>query len=269
MNDTDENTSQTLTVHMEGIDSVGGDLRLNVFIDKLDAFRAALQETDRLIRDERKSMDFLVSNLSHNSPAAVTVAGYGAADQQVNDVFDYLSNLVSSLTSQTATHYSSPTLLEKILDLCNGYGDRFSRMWFSRSGKTVAVIDTRTRNSILAILGRVSYASGSVKGKVERYNSHGEKKYFYLYPLIGERVKCFFDEDHRQDAASAVEKDVTVYGRLCYRDGEFFPYQMYVETIEVNSSLQASLADLIGSAPNATGEQSSTDFIRDLRDGWN
>lgn len=269
MNDANENSSQKLTLHMEGGESTGGDLRLNVFIDKLAAFRTALYETDRLLRNERKSMDFLVSNLTHNSPAAVTISGCGAANSQIDEVFDYLSNLVSSLTAQADARYSSPTLLEKILDLCNGYGDRFSRMWFSRAGETVAVVDRRTRDSILAILGRVTYASGSVKGTVERYNSHGGKKYFYLYPLIGERVKCLFDDEHRQDAAAAVDKNVMVSGRLYYRDGEFFPYQLYVETIEVNAQTGASLTGLIGSAPTATGEQSSTDFIRDIRDGWN
>lgn len=270
MNDSTRLRAQELTLHMEGAEADGGDLQLSVFVQKLDSLRAALQESDRLVRGDAKGMDFIVSDLSHNSPAAVTVTGGCQVDgPQVGEVFDYLSGLISGLNAHEDRNRTSVFLLEKILELCNGYGDKISRMWLSRSGETVASIDAGTKESVLAILGRTIHATGSVKGTVEKYSSHGKEMYFYLYPLVGERVKCFFDEDQRNDAAQAVEKNVTVSGRLSYYEGQYFPYQMHVDAINISSDeANVSLASLIGAAPNATGEQSSTEFIRGNRDEW-
>ena len=256
---------------MDGVEGDGGDLQLSVFVQKLDSFRAALQESDRLIRGDAKAMEFIVSDLTHNSPAALTVAGTTRSDgPQVSEVFNFLSGLLSELSAKAERVRTSVFLLEKLLALCNGYGTKFSRMWLSRGGLTVASINADTEEIILNILGRTIYATGSVKGKVERYNSHGDKMHFYLYPLVGERVKCFFDEELRNDAALAVEKCVTVSGRLSYYEGQYFPYQMHVESIDIGSPDEGktSLASMIGSAPHATGEQSSTDFIRGIRDEW-
>lgn len=49
---------------------------------------------------------------------------------------------------------------------------------------------------------------GEVKGVMEGYNSHSERKYFYVYPLFGGKIKCNFNESKRHEAACAVDKNI-------------------------------------------------------------
>lgn len=264
----------TLTFHMEGLARDGGDLKLGLFIDKLASLKAALQETDRLLSGTGKqTVEFLVSDLKHNSPAAVTLKALATSDSDPNAnqdrLFPYFADLLVQVTSGTQTQPIRPALLEKLDALCNGIGSRFSRMWLSQGDAMAASFDERTKENIRAMLSKTSAAFGSVKGKVERFNSHGEQKSFHVYPMLGNMVKCLFDEDLLADASAAVEKSVTVFGRLKYREGQLFPYEMQVTEILLHGddSGLASLSGLVGLAKDAS-EQSATDFIRESRDGW-
>lgn len=274
MNPGKDQSQATLTLHMEGLAGDGGDLKFGVFIDKLDSLKSALHEIDRSLNGiDKRTVDFFVSDLTHCSPAAVTVKATpidGGIGHQLA-IFNYFSTVVSGLTTNSlepvnANYY----LLEKVAELCSGYGDRFSRMWLSQNQNTVAVFDERTRANVLSILGKTIYSLGAVKGKLERYNSHGDVKYFYLYPMLGDKVKCVFDEDLLADAATAVEKNVTVTGRLKYHERQFFPYEVIVEKITINpdDGDLPTMSSMLGAAPQATGDQASEDFIKDHRDGW-
>lgn len=271
MKSTSASNQPTLTLHMEGLAEDSGDLKLGVFIDKLKLLKSALREADRILHGaDVQSIDLLVADLTHNSPAAVTLrAAPVVPAKSVNEVFQYFARTVGDLSSRgRGLGNTSVYLLEKILELCNGYGDNFSRMWLSDGTNTLAGFDSITRESVVAALGRTIYSIGSVKGSVERYNGHGDRKYFYVYPLLGGRVKCLFDDELRRDAAAAVEHTVVVHGRLFYHEGQFFPYQIQVDNIEVTGEASAKLASLIGSVPDATGDQSSVDFIKDNRNEW-
>lgn len=261
----------TLTLHMEGLVEDSGDLELGVFVEKLKTLKSALREADRILHGaDTDGIGLLVANLTHNSPAAVTLRPASAlSGTSSSDVFEYFARTVSDLSARGGSvGNASVYLLEKILELCNGYGSRFSRMWLSNGRRDLAGFDATTRESVLAALGRTVYALGSVKGRVERYNGHGDKKYLYVYPLLGGRVKCLFDDELRLKAAAAVERTVIVHGRLFYHEGEFFPYQVQVETIDIPEEANTTLESFIGSAPDATGDKSSVDFIKEGRNEW-
>lgn len=267
----DDDRLPTLTFHMEGLAEDSGDLELGVFVDKLKILKSALREVDRILHGaEAKVNGLMVSNLSHNSPAAVTLrSSLAIPGATTNDIFSYFSRTVSELSVRGGNvGNASVFLLEKVLELCNGHGSRFSRMWMSIGTKKVTAFDETTRESVLAALGRTVYAIGSVKGRVEAYNGHGDKKYLYVYPLLGGRVKCLFDDEIRLKAASAVERTVIVHGRLFYHEGEYFPYQVQVDTIDIPEESKATLESFIGAAPAATGDKSSVDFIKENRNEW-
>ena len=259
---------------MEGMERDDGDLKIGVFVDKLDALKAALQETDRLVNcAEKLTTEYLVSDLSHSSPAAVTLKASPLNSGYVNqsEIFDYFSELVRQVTSGvTNDNVRSYFLLEKINDLCAGFGDKVQRMWLSDGKKTLATFNETTKQNVLILLGHTMHTYGSVTGKVERYNSHGDSKYFYIYPMLGGRVKCIFGEEFQNQASDAVEKMVTVTGKLSYRVNDFFPFEVIVADIESNHTnpQSSSLSSLVGSAPDATGDQSSVDFVNERRDGW-
>lgn len=264
-----------LTIHIEGIQSDGGDIRLSVFVRKLDEFRSALQETDKYLYGINKNtVEFLVSDLTHKSPAAVSIhmLPNGEVMAHQDQIFKYISSLIAEITSgkyrpATASYY----LLNKLNELTSGVGEKFSAMWLSYKNEVSAVISKETQENLRDLLSKQYTALGSVKGRVEVYHGHGKENFFYVYPMIGERVKCFFGATLRELASKAVEQNVTVSGELKYLEGEFFPSELYAHTIEIHDpddKLQ-TLSGLIGIAEKSEMSQTSAELVKSLRNGWN
>jgi hypothetical protein len=267
---------EALTLHLDGVPSDGGDVRLAVFADKMRELRAALNETDRFLSgSDKATVELLVADLSHSSPSAVTIRSQGiegVGTPYEHQLFEYFSDLVAQISSSAFRAATvSHVVLEKVGDLISGFGEKFSGMWLSRSGVTTAVISRETVDHIKDLLARQYTARGSVKGRVEKYNSHSDQKSFTIYPAIGGRVRCVFGEQMRKDASDAVEKSVIVHGLLKYQEGNFFPFEASVESIEIlpSDSDLPRLSEMRGTAPNATGELNSADFVKNIRNEWN
>ncbi|MEE9163002.1 MAG: hypothetical protein V3U35_08565, partial [Candidatus Neomarinimicrobiota bacterium] len=69
-------------------------------------------------------------------------------------------------------------------------------------------------------------------------------------------------------AINNVNRYLKVTGRVKYHQKSIYPYAVNVDKIEVFPHEEAlpTLYDLRGIAPNATGDLSSEEFIRKLRD---
>ena len=264
-----------LTLHIDGIASNGGDVDLSVFVNKLDSLRLALQETDKhLLGRNKSSVDFFVTDLNHSSPSAITL-GIKPSDnifEHQSNIFNYFSNLVADITSgkykPASANYQT---LKKLTELAYGIGDKFSSMWFTRNQETVAVVNVETLSALNDLLSKQYKSYGSVKGKVLGYNSASKDKCFYIYPLLGGRVKCIFEEEMRQQASKIVEGSVTVSGTISYLEGDFFPSEIKVHSIErhdIDSNL-TSLSSLFGVEEKATSSLTSVDFVKEVRNGWN
>lgn len=274
MQQTDLPATDALTLHMEGLEEDDGDMRISVFLDKIDALRMALQELDKQLGGiDQPTLDYVVSDLSHSSPAAITLspsAAAGLAAHQQNVFSTFCTILEAARTGVLRDLRVGHEILTKILKLAEGSGNRFKTMWISRQGKVVTAITEETAAAVQELLAKEIHALGSVKGRVERYNSHNKEMHFYLYPALGDRVRCVFREEMRENASTAVEQTVVVNGMLSYWEGSFYPHQVAVAEIEIlakNDEL-ATLSSLGGAAPDATGNQSAVDFLRSHRDGW-
>ena len=262
---------EVLTIHLEGMPAAGGDMQLSSFVDKLDIFRTLIQESDKTVKgSDEKPLDFLVVNLSHNSPAAISVSSIDKQNRAAQ-AFDFLLSTLSEINADSyePDRFSYP-LLEKLEKLTIGFKERFSSLWFSRNGAPVAAITEETRQKVKNLLLKNILSTGAVKGRIERYDGHAEEKYFYVYPTLGGKVKCIFPEELKDQASAAVEHNVTVAGLLKFREGDFFPYEMNVSSIEMhpNDSDLPTLTGLLGAAPSATDKKLSTEFIRENRDDW-
>ncbi len=265
---------ETLTINIDGTPSDGGDVRLSVFASKLDNVRSALQETDKYLYGiNQKTVEFLVSDLTHSSPSAVSIKMQpsGGVLSHQDQIFKYFSSLIADITSGTYREASaSYYLLTRLNELASGVGDKFSKMWLSYKGEVSAVISIETLENLQILLKKQYISVGSIKGRMEIYNGHGKEKFFYVYPLIGEQVKCIFDESKREQASKAVEKNVVVHGALKYLEGEFFPSEVQVHSIEINDpdDQLESLEGLIGIIKPSENEQTSIDTVKIMRDGW-
>jgi len=269
-----ETNHETLTLHLDGVKSDGGDVRLAVFAEKLSTLRVALQETDKFLYGiDTPTIDFLVTNLSHKSPAAVSIAAQpnGIIAEHQGRVFSHFSELLAKITSGAYVVASANhQLLTSLKDLISGYGKKYQQMWLSFKGETVAAVSDETLENLKQLLAKRYTSIGSIKGTIKKYNSQADKKTFHLSLFIGGQVKCFFEEDLLAKASAAVEKNVTIHGLLKYQEGDFFPYEVSVRDIEImepDASYQ-TLSGLIGTAKGITGGQSSEEFIKNIRNDW-
>jgi hypothetical protein len=270
----DSKPTDVFTLHIDGVPENGKDLRFSVFIQKAEAFRVSLREADRtLSRRQEGTVEFFVVGLRKDNPSSISLSERPLFifDERGESAFDFFADVVRRITSGDRLPTSVGfTFLQYVAKLVEGLNTKYSRIWFTKNDKEVAAVTLETVKAIDALLGNTITSYGSISGRVEKYNSHGEEKNFYIYPSLGGKVKCIFTDEFLSKASAAVEKFVTVHGTLKTRVGEYHPYELLVSEIEAPVAPEdvPKLSDLYGVAPDATGNESSADFIRSKRDDW-
>lgn len=266
---------RVLRLHMEGVDELGGDVRLGAFIDKLAAFKAALAETENLVsREGSPSVDFVVSELSHSSPAMVGVLPISLADhgQQAKRVADSFVTFLGEVRNRTARVDSDRArLVGHLRKLVAGVGERFERLWIDGPGIAPIPLDDVVAKALDDALPDVRREFGTVKGVVKRYSGVGKQPYFKVVPPVGGvEIKCIFPPDLLGLAAASVERNATVEGELKSYEDDLWPHEVRVRHIEIHpfDSNLPTLSELAGSAPDSTGELSAAQFVRELRNEW-
>lgn len=266
---------RVLRLHMEGVEELGGDVRLGAFIEKLAAFKAALAETGSIVsRDGSPAVDFVVSELSHNSPAMVGVLPISLADkgQHAGRVAESFVTFLSQVRNRTARVDSDRArLVGHLRKLVAGVGERFERLWIDGPGFDPILLDDVIAKALDDALPDVRREFGAIKGVVKRYSGVGKQPYFKIVPPVGGvEIKCVFPLELLNQAAASVEHNATVEGELKSYEDDLWPHEVRVRHIEIHplDSELPSLSELAGSAPGATGELSAAEFVRELRNEW-
>lgn len=266
---------RVLRLHMEGVDELGGDVRLGAFIDKLAAFKAALAETENLVsREGSPAVDFVVSELSHSSPAMVGVLPISLADhgQHANRVADSFVTFLGQVRNRTARVDSDRArLVSHLRKLVAGVGERFERLWIDGPGFAPILLDDVVAKALDEALPDVRREFGAIKGVVKRYSGVGKQPYFKIVPPVGGvEIKCIFPLELLTQAAASVEHNATVEGELKSYEDDLWPHEVRVRHIEIHplDSDLPTLSELAGSAPDSTGELSAAEFVRELRNEW-
>ena len=262
-----------MRLHIEGVDELGNDVRLGHFLEKLAALKAALAETGRLAAPRDAKVDFLVSNLTHSSPAMIELSAIDLEETQaaslvVDKFLTYVRQAVDRTLEADSRH---ARLVKELRTLAAGRGERFKRLWLDGPAIAPIVFDDAVAKALDDALPDVVRQLGSVKGTIKRYSGVGKKPYFKLVPPTGEvEIRCVFPVEMMERAASAVEHNATVDGELKSYEGDFWPHEITVRSIEIHPADEElpTLTSLAGSAPGATGEQSTMDFVRGLRGEW-
>ena len=113
---------------------------------------------------------------------------------------------------------------------------------------------------------KVGKATNSVSGRIEALNIHNQRT-FFVYPVIGPRVKCEFPKPLLDNVRDAIGRHVTVHGTSDADTFALFPKKIAVSKIDVHpKSDQTKLGDFLGSIPDLTGGEDSVALVRALRD---
>ncbi len=69
---------------------------------------------------------------------------------------------------------------------------------------------------------------------LEYMNVHEGTNTLRIYPIIGPSyVTCYFKEAIKDEVAIGMSKYVEVTGKLSYKEGSEFPYQIEVDNLEI------------------------------------
>lgn len=264
-----------ITIQMEGIEADGGDVRLGDFIEELSAIKNALRHTERIVvKSDTHAVNYRVVDLSHSSPAKVTVA-ITSRDPVYRDTPRKISRrFTSSLRLVCSSHRYGERLDMKTLEAFQGITaptkKHVSKVTVTGERNKSIQIDKEFDRNLQRLFERDESERDEIIGRVERVDIHN-KNQFDIYPAIGAtRIRCSAPSRLHADIINAVGKLVSVDGWALYRKDTSFPYAMKVEKIEVYEDDEdlPKMSDLHGIAPDATGDKSPEDFIRELRDAY-
>lgn len=110
-------------------------------------------------------------------------------------------------------------------------------------------------------------SQGSTQGRLEGVSIHSRAVFTLYPPIAGEKIECAFDPQDLDRVKQAIGRNVTVYGKLHFGRKQVFPTRVEVSEFEVESD-DALLPDLLDSKGLMSGEESSVDTIRGLRNEW-
>lgn len=264
-----------LVLKLEGVSEFEGDMKLGSFIEKLNALKSGLAETDNIMTgSDKQSVDYVVSDLSHNSPATIGISPFRLFEDAPDPraLITYFVDAFGMIREKKQRPIgATDRLLKAMRKLADGAGETYERMILSISGGRSVALDRESAAALDSLLPEKRHSYGTVKGVVKRYHGDGTRPYFSVFlPVNGHQVKCVFPQNLFEKAAGAVERNASIDGELTYYEGEAEPIEIKVHNIRVHKkdAELPTLSSLTGVAPNATGDMSAAEFIRSLRNGW-
>jgi hypothetical protein len=266
-----------ITVTLEGDARDSGHVRLNDFIRQLEAVKTALRQTERVFgHSENNSLYYRIVDLSHSSPATVVLEAVETridkqkpeetADAVVTDFFRALDQITKNGEFPEGFDYPAAEAYREIGGALRGH---VSKIVVANTHKSVA-IDRRYEEKITKAIGPDERVEGSIAGTLDTIKLHNTTA-FEIFPTIGpKKVSCVFPANLKERVKAGIERYVRVYGQLRYKHWDKFPYAIDASDLEIYppESELPSLLEIKGMAPDLTGELSTEEFLRKVRNAW-
>ncbi|MCY4262539.1 MAG: hypothetical protein OXC97_04395 [Candidatus Dadabacteria bacterium] len=259
-----------ITITIESAKSDREHVSLDDFSFQLEALRKVLYSTESSLSGENAEIDWQIVDLTHPSPAEVVLRPVGTRITTDTDIISETVNKVVRCFKALSEDISLPVeMSQQMLGHYKTFSDRVRKGVLRVSIKSETDIVKINKTVIDAVVPSESESIGTVEGRLEFLNIHADRNVFRIYSAIPpEQVNCFFSPDKIKEAREAVGRKIRVLGKLTYPKGENFPRSIKVASIELlpEDDDLPSLGDLRGIAPDITGDLSSEEFVRNLRD---
>ena len=261
-----------ITLVIEGLPEDDGRLRLQAFLKQLQHFSAAVNRLDGDANQGKTASYYRIAALSYSSPARVTLEAQPLPGQPrtARKVVESLKQVAEAFDTDGDLYELDADLLGDIRNLARPVGTQVKNATLLFDNGRIDLTPQIASRAELALASEEE-CEGSVEGMLEQINLHLGANTFHIYPEVGPRkVTCRFPSALYDEAVSAVGRRVEVSGTLHYRHRASFPHQIVVSQIEAFPPEEdlPDWEDLRGRAPDATGDLSSEEFVRELRDGW-
>lgn len=260
-----------LTLKIEGLASEERYIRVSDFIQEVGVFIGTIRRID-LINSSTKQPTFYyrIVDLNYSSPATVIMEALPIdpnIDMRENTI-KYFFSILGDIAQGKSDIRIDYVLLENIKRLVTPIGQKIGNTTIITSKNTI-ILTKEFNTKVDLIMAPEDLFIGAIRGMLEYINIHGDKNVFRIYPDIGpSRVTCNFPQEFKEEAIRSIGKFVEVFGTLKYKAVADYPHEIDVQAIEAfpPEDELPSLDDLLGIAPNATGNLSSEEFVRQLRD---
>lgn len=265
----------SVTLTLEGPVKRGGHLLVSDVVGELSSLIGTLKDIDRLTNPTGGiSIFYEIVALKHSSPAQIVIQAqplnpeYDVREKILNKFFMILKGVQESAE---AIDYLGEEIIEGIGRMVSPVGKTLRSASIVTDGEQ---LDLRPQIllRIKQLLGPEETFPGFIRGMMEAINLHKGANVFRIYPDLGpQKVTCHFPSELETEAIKSIGHFVEVSGVLKYRKFARYPYEITVDRIEIFPDEESlpSLRDLHGKAPDATGEASSEEFVRRLRDATN
>jgi hypothetical protein len=261
----------SVSLKISGLEMDGGAVRLSVFKEKIDQLVKILNDAERQAAKVKQAhSNFKITELRESSAfmgilpfAENEYYGSLEAVELVNEIVAGISSEADSLAPV------SSGLIKKIQEMCGGHGQRFSEQVVDIAG-TPYYFDENLAAKAQKYLDKTYYARGEIKGVLNRVNLH-DKSAFYLYTDHGEgSIACNFSSELLPQVKHALGGAVIAQGLLKFIGSDADPVSATIDAIDIapDNYVPPTLEELLGIAPNISGEMEITQYIGNLRDEW-
>lgn len=248
-----------------------GQIRLLDLVLELTAIQDTLKHLDHLVsRSQKTSMYVIIKKLSYASPLRFEfdIKPIKASQNYTVTMVDkFFTGLDRISTGRDPKNFDRATI-ESFQEIGSGFKKNIRRIAFYNTKMAVTLTDNLDE-CVKKVLGKNEFVQGFVSGILEAINIHGKRNRFNIYPIAGaEKIECRFPKGLFEKAISGLGHKVNVCGRIMYRGREKFPHSIDADDMEIfpNDDELPSFMDLEGIAPNATGDLTSEEFVRKIRD---
>ena len=269
-----------LTIDIEPVKAGEKHVSLGDFVFQLDAFKKILSSTESMVSGKSALIKWKVADLTHSSPAHVALQPGHDQPEHTEIIDKTVESVLHNL--KTLPGENPPPMTSEALKAYQIFGEKVEKGILKvkvgnnrdentadEDYATVVEVSTGINRAIETLLSPEVKAIGVVEGCLEYVDIHGSHHLFRIYPAIGpDKIICSFPPDKIEEARQALNRKTRVWGELSYPAGSNFPKSVKVETIELlpEDDELPSLKDLRGIAPDITGDLSSEEFVRILRD---
>lgn len=267
-------TSHRIKLVVEGLDRDDGHVRLEVFVSELQKLQAALGRADAHVSNGKRCSYFAVVGLSHNSPATVELEARVAPNAEQDcrtSAMALLGQAIEAVQRGDFSEDSDFDLLNDIKELAAPVGSTLKTAQILIADKHYPLTE-KLADTVATLQADQEECVTTVEGMLELVNVHDGANVFTIYPSVGPtRIKCRLPESLAEKGIGAIRRRVAVSGVAKFRKFNPFPHEIVADGLEVYDvdSQLPGWGDLLGMAPNATGELSSEDFVRQARNEWN
>jgi len=240
-----------------------GPADLSDFANVVSSLRTCLKHICRCVANT-EDIEFDITDLRYSSAeVATSPVSNGVPESILLDVSDTFERSVSALEAgeplDSRVDYAA---LRAFSGFSAVVKRRESHLTIGKTRLTLSYVGN------LALLLEPQTASlGSVTGRLEAFDLHRHSEFTLYPPIEGEEVRCIFQREQLSRVLKAVERTVTVYGKLYYAATKSFPVRVEVEDFEIHP-VSSDLPNLLNACGASRCSTPSVDAVREMRDEW-